>query len=123
MQSVINALGRKPLPPADPLLYIVVAQYQRYSYGVGEENRFHWAIAVVEDLANSSKEQCRCYQVSNRVVKDPIPHVKWSLVANRIVVLGNTGKYRGGVVVGRVKKSELGELDSVRPPATPGLTL
>lgn len=116
MQRVLNALSRNPLPSVDPLLYIVVAQYQRYNYGIGEENRFHWAIAIIEDLENSAKEQCRCYQVSNRIVKDPVPHVEWVILVNRLAVLGNTGKYRG---VGRVKKSELKELDTVRQMITP----
>lgn len=59
MQTVLRALTRQP--PADLLLYIVVAQYQRYSYGLGQENRYHWAIAVLSDLEKSTKEQCRCY--------------------------------------------------------------
>lgn len=47
MKRFLQSLSRKTNIEADPLLYIIVAQYQRANFGVGSEHEFHWAISVI----------------------------------------------------------------------------
>lgn len=84
---------------------------------LGEESEFHWAIAVVDNLAKASIRRCRCYQVFNGPLPTNQPRtqyqVGWHLRIHRDAVLGASSKYRGGVVIGSIKKSELEKLDKM----------
>lgn len=110
MKSFLRSLFRN----ADLPLFIVVVQYYRNYQSVGQEQEFHWAIAVVSDLERAAKAHCRCYQILNSICITPIPHTVWALHIHRSAVLGKTGKWRGGVIIGTLKTSELDELDNVR---------
>lgn len=116
MKSLFKSLSRQREAPveADPLLYIIVAQYQRADFDLGSEHEFHWAIAAVSNnLANAPSEQCRCYQVFDRTYTNE-NRTEWIFYAHREAILRKTGKWRGGVVIGQIMSSELEALDQVR---------
>ena len=93
------------------LYYIVVAQYKRDDFDVGAEENFHWALFVLEGIDDRAVSvSSPCYQVFDRHYHDG--RVEWVLF-HRHAVLDKTGKWLGGVVIGRVKESELATLDKV----------
>lgn len=110
MKNIIRSLTQRP----DPVLLVVVAQYHRDSLPVGQEQEFHWAIAVVENLKSAATEESPCYQVHGRTYTTPTPYTEWVIHVNRTAKLGRTDKWRGGVIIGKLKKVELEELDKVR---------
>lgn len=118
MRRLLNSITRSAPPADDLLLYIVVAQYLRPSFeSPGEESEFHWAIAVVEDLDEASTTRCRCYQVFNGPLPDQPAgqrQVGWHVHVHRDALLGGSGKYRGGVSIGRIRSSDIEKLDKVR---------
>lgn len=111
MKSILRAFNRSP--KEDPLLYIVIAQYQRADFGLGQEQEFHWAIAIIESLRRAGYQHCRTYQVFDRTYTAENRTV-WNIHVDKTAVLKRTAKWRGGVIIGRVKQSELAILDFVR---------
>ncbi|THH18338.1 hypothetical protein EW146_g2647 [Bondarzewia mesenterica] len=107
MNKISDLLG------VDKTLPIVIVQYERDKYGVGTEEHLHWALVV---FTKAREQQGPCFQVVDRHYRDG--RVEW-LSIDQNVTLGRTKKCLGGVHIGNVKRSKLGnlrELVAAHPP-------
>ncbi|KAH9884920.1 hypothetical protein C8Q73DRAFT_796037 [Cubamyces lactineus] len=93
-------LGKESYP-------IVVSQYKRSNFGVGNEEDLHWAIVIMTD---EDKLEGRMYQAVNRI-NDTRDGVTWDISTAEKVSLERSSRCLGGVCIGVVKQKELSTLD------------
>lgn len=87
---------------------LVIAQYERTDFTVGNEEEFHWAIIV---LTNGRDQKGPCWQALEYSYSDGRGLV-WRLVAVE-VRLTQTEKCFGGVRIGSIKPADLAIMDEV----------
>ncbi|KAI8989888.1 hypothetical protein BD414DRAFT_460186 [Trametes punicea] len=94
---------------------IMVAQYKRSNYSVGDEEHFHWAIVV---MTGENGLEGRVYQAVNRI-NDTRDGVAWDISTAKAVSLEKSIKCLGGVRIGIITKKNLKELDKALLANTP----
>jgi len=102
----MSSFYSKMLNPSYP---IVIAQYKRDEYGVGDEEHLHWALIVIK-----SKDQLagHCFQAIDRHYSDGRGTV-WSPHYAPHASLEKTTKCLGGVQIGSVRARELDDLVAI----------
>ncbi|KAH9855449.1 hypothetical protein C2E23DRAFT_724361 [Lenzites betulinus] len=101
---------------------IVVSQYERGCYSVGNEEQFHWAIVII---TNENERKGYMYQAVNKVSRTPegLGVVVWELSTSDEVSLEKSRRCLGAVRVGVVKQKELQDLHKAivnHPPVDTG---
>lgn len=96
---------------ASDVYRIVVAQYTRLGYNVGQEEDFHWALV----LLRPNKSAGYAYQVTNDVVSlgDGVGKVIWKH-QHQDIDLDKSSKCKGGVVIGTLHESDMAEFNKAR---------
>ncbi|KAK7682218.1 hypothetical protein QCA50_014805 [Cerrena zonata] len=107
----MNRIRNLLVANSDKLHHIVIAQYKRADYSIGEEENFHWAIVVLEKIAVGEEFKGPCYQVFDRHYNDE-RGIQWNLF-NKPVSLDKTEKSLGGISIGTIKRKDLDELDQI----------
>jgi hypothetical protein len=107
-------LYSKLLNPSYP---IVLAQYKRNNYGVGNEEEFHWALIVITSKRGLEGPT---FQAVDRTYTDGRGKVWESHYAPSLSLM-RTRKCLGGIQIGAVKARDLDDLTAVirGHPATP----
>ena len=100
------------VPEEDERNYsVVVSQYARSNYWLGNEEKFHWAVIV---LADFEEQTGLLWQAVNSVA----PTVGgqgvevWRIDSHN-AALWKTSKCLGGVIIGRIDPSEMDDFSKV----------
>jgi hypothetical protein len=99
----MSSIYSKLLNPSYP---IVLAQYKRDDYGVGDEEELHWALIVIISRADL---EGHCFQAVDRNYTDGRGKV-WTSHYAPSASLRRTRKCLGGVQIGSVKARDLDTL-------------
>ncbi|KAH9933795.1 uncharacterized protein B0H18DRAFT_870202, partial [Fomitopsis serialis] len=94
---------------------LVIAQYKRGHYGVGDEESFHWALVVIAGEHDLSGPM---YQVTNRI-NHTRDGVAWDISYADSVSLMKSSMCLGGVRIGTIMKSDLKEFKKIVAGNTP----
>ena len=92
---------------------IVVMQYKRGTYTLGDEQHFHWALLVVTD---TDEQDGYLWQAVNRILPSGGGEgvVVWDVDNGRNSTLAKTFRCLGGVTIGMIKPDDLSTLSEVR---------
>lgn len=111
MDSLSKLFGGKSDLP------LVVVQYKRDEFGVGTEDKLHWAIVAVSSNKSGTVIGA-VWQVVNRVYSDG-RGIVWSMHHRSEVELNASSKCLGGVIIGSIKGKDVEKLNTVRPTFLP----
>ena len=91
---------------------IVITQYRRGTYTLGNEENFHWALMVV---TNVERQDGYIWQAVNQIVLigEGQGIEVWQIDSGRDATLAKTLRCLGGVIIGRLRPDDLPTLKEV----------
>ncbi len=95
------------------LYSIVVSQYIRGIYGLGDEEQLHWSILV---LTNEQKLEGRVYQILTGGPQSMRNRTTWELDIRDKVSLHKSFRSLGGVSIGSIRERQFDHLHRVCSP-------